>query len=119
MEQADAKEMTPDEKKRQDADLLYDHQMAENALRDLRERARRLALPFKRVDTWLQYLGSLDRKQTYGEDPSKLGNEILADPDGFRPKLDLDAVLSVAVEIRTTEETLRDLRARKDAARLR
>jgi hypothetical protein len=103
--------MTDDEKRRQKAMLLLEHQEAENDLAHLREKAGRLALRIKDVGEWLT--DASPDHQHFSDDAARRNANIRTNIALYRGALNFDDALAAMDEIVRAEELVRTLGRRK------
>ena len=107
------KNMTPDEKRRQKADLLLECEEAEEDIRHITEKVRGQV---ELIETVKDALGSYVGEGRYVSDRDDLLDKILTDAR-YRSAMKLDEVLATIKEFKTAQEKLKDLRSRREALR--
>jgi hypothetical protein len=106
--------MTTDEKRRQKADLLLEHQEAEENLAHLQEKLAKIAQSLSHVARWL---GKLDDPVFDGSFPEDFS--IIATAPRYREAMDMDAILRLKQEIAAAEQRITNLARRKNALGLK
>ena len=110
--------MTDDEKRKQSAMLLLEHQEADQHLAHLRERAMRLSSLFADMARWLNaegigFMGGL------GDEQRDTDIRIRNDIPGYMTGIDFGAALQLMDQIVAAERTLNSLSQRKQALGLK